>query len=363
MTFPRKRRNFLPSSPTPIASSLHSSNPSAQQVLHTRQMPPSSAQNTSSQPARVHRPPPSSALPLVAPAAPVSRPPMFRQATSGQERANLVHLPQSPSAPSRQAPLPRATQPAHPSLPSSEPTRKPRSFETPTKSSRPRAPPRRGTSRTPISIPPLPGPRNPPHAGGALPTTRRRDSHTSPASRAPSASHTPSEPCTPPSHRAPPSPRTPPSDHTTSASRASSAEFPRGTSSRKRARSNHDEILRVLAADALKAMRGQGLTPPPNSTDPERARPRTRARTSGDFDKENRVSPPQSPKSFYRKIGLAVDAPPRPLSARVPLAPISVLDDCVTPDRAVRRKTDPDANGSITPARVQAAKCLLSLMQ
>lgn len=134
------------------------------------------------------------------------------------------------------------------------------------------------------------------------------------------------------------------------------------THSKKRTRSTRDEILRELAADAIREMRGQGLAPPPmqRDDDKEPSRRRVRARVSFGFGKENRVSPPQSPKSFYRKIGLEVDAPSRTRAPRVPLAP---LDDCVTPDRAVRKMVDPEASGSITPARVQAAKCLLSLMQ
>ncbi len=158
------------------------------------------------------------------------------------------------------------------------------------------------------------------------------------------------------------------------------------TRTRKRARgASREEILRLLAKDALEAMRGQGLKLP-RDTD-RRTSLRTRSNSELAWkkqrrgpqalfpscgDKENVLPRPQSPNSFYREIGLHDENSMHTEEScsglsKAPLVQTPEISkqmpQLATPDRAFRAKPDPDQPGSITPARVQAAKNLLSLMQ
>lgn len=192
----------------------------------------------------------------------------------------------------------------------------------------------------------------------------------------------------PPARRVEQTERTEGADGTEQAEAATPATL----RAKKRSRAHtRDDILRALAKDALDAMRGQGLSVPANASvnvvvngagggragDLKETGKRMKRGPGALFPpgKENAPSPnakcarvrPQSPESFYRSIGL--DPPATRLPASASMQSVSARTACVTATpplkkRAPRRRaSDGNAQGSITPSRVQAAKSLLSLMK
>lgn len=149
---------------------------------------------------------------------------------------------------------------------------------------------------------------------------------------------------------------------------------------------SRDDILRALARDALDAMREQGLG---------RTRDRKMAvaavcvcdndgdgdvRTVG--DEEETDMEPQSPVSFFRRVGFVCDEDDAPTGLlHSPISPLAALcrrgpftfakysssnctdspDDSAGPSFSRVPRSEP--LGNVTPATAQAARCLLALMQ
>lgn len=142
----------------------------------------------------------------------------------------------------------------------------------------------------------------------------------------------------------------------------------------KRRAQNRDEILRKLARDAIDAMRGQGMHAPGIRRQVTRRRKMGKAieiSQGWESDNEEDLSPPLSPSTFYRRMGWLSDTttiPELESSSRQSatenerFGQDTSSESCQSPVRFQCRKSD-DLSGCVTPARADAAQCLLALMR